>query len=58
MNISVLIAGLPPVLKPIRLKAKFASSLLKLRLGLVLPGGESSEYYSSIPKTKFGLVDL
>ncbi|MEO8327021.1 MAG: hypothetical protein ABI618_14290, partial [Nitrospirota bacterium] len=26
------IAGLPPVLKPIRLKAKFVSSLLKFRL--------------------------
>jgi hypothetical protein len=32
MNTSVPIAGLPPVLKPIRLKAKFASSLLKFRL--------------------------
>lgn len=39
MNTSVPIAGLPPVLKPIRLKAKFASSLLKFRLGLVLPDG-------------------
>ena len=57
-NISVPIAGPPPVLKPIKLKAKFALSLPKSRLRRVIPAGNPWQFHSVFPACDQGGIYL